>query len=262
MNGHVGVTSEFGKGSVFQFKLAFGSVPSSGSATTSVDLKGKSVLVTADNAAQTASLANLLQYWGADVQSARNAQEAETLTEKCRSRGAKFHLGFIDLRMPGIATGGVELSAKIKDAVDSIIVMLPTNHRYGDMERLRKAGIEKYFFKPANPAQLAEAIQRTGPKEIKVHVVSEVGADIRFLKVLVADDSEENRQLIEAYCKDSGFTLELAVDGKQALEKFKKRNYDLVLLDLQMPTMNGYEALSAIRAWEKVKNVIVFRFWR
>ena len=109
---------------------------------------------------------NLFAILGADVQSARNAQEAETLTEKCRSRGAKFHLKDSSIsECRGSPQAALNSSAKIKDAVDSIIVMLPTNHRYGDMERLRrKAGIEKYFFKPANPAQLAEAIQGPGPK--------------------------------------------------------------------------------------------------
>jgi len=70
------------------------------------------------------------------------------------------------------------------------------------------------------------------------------------LRLLVADDSEENRQLIKAYCKDTKFSLDLAENGRQAFEKFKNKKFDLVLMDLQMPTMNGYEALSAIREWE------------
>lgn len=159
--------------------------------------------------------------------------------------------------MPGVKAGGLELAEKIKGGVGSIVMMVPTNHRYGDLDRLKEVGISKYYFKPTKPEQLAqilsEILEGEGKQKTRAPKKSAEPAVSRAINLLVADDSEDNRYLIQAFCKGTGFNLELAEDGLQALDKFKSRKFDLVLMDIQMPSMNGYEALSAIRAWESAE---------
>lgn len=261
MNGTVNVQSEIDKGSTFQFRLPF-DVPHVATSQQAVipplNLQGQHVLVVEDNEAQRFSLKELLAYWGATVDVAANSQEALRLAKAMRKNKRKFDIALLDLRMPGIATGGIELSQALKDDLKSVIMMLPTNHRYGDLENLKKAGIERSCFKPTKPEQLAEMIsgilqqgsdksQRDGTD---IKPASSKPASPAPLKLLVVDDSEENRKLIQAYCKDTEIKIEMAEDGQRALEKFKTNAFDLVLMDIQMPTMNGYEALAAIREWE------------
>ncbi len=84
------------------------------------------------------------------------------------------------------------------------------------------------------------------------------GASGRSLHILVVDDVEENNLVTQAYLKNSQHTLEIAENGAQALEKFKKGGYDLILMDIQMPVMDGYEATMKIRAWESEYNLNIF----
>ncbi len=257
MNGKINAASELGKGSTFTVDIPFkeSNEVSKIAIIPSLHLTNIDVLVTDDNLLNRTILGELLNYWKANVFLTKNMQEAEDL---CSKRDKKFEIAIFDIRMPGVGAGGIELAEKLKDKINSTILMLPTNHRYGDIERLKNAGITKYFFKPAKPEQLAGLISEISNKEL--HPNSEIAnssmnaSQKKPLRLLVADDSEENRQLIAAYCKDTCLSLTLAEDGKDAFEKFKKAKYDLVLMDLQMPQMNGYEAFHAIRDWEKNQN--------
>lgn len=260
MKGQISVRSRPGQGSEFQvqlqFALAKGRRPRVVNAN--LNLTGKKVLVTDDNGAHGTLLKELLELWSAEVHLAKNRQEALALVAKLKGRQQTFDLAVLDLRMPGVATGGIELARDLAGQIGAFVMMLPTNHRHGDLKYLRDLGIDQYYFKPTKPERLAEVVAaslRGGPKvQGALESVEEDPRRDRLLHLLVADDSEDNRQLIQAYCKGANIQLEMAEDGRQALEKFKHQNFDLVLMDIQMPQMNGYEALAAIRQWERANS--------
>lgn len=247
LGGTVHVQSVPGKGSRFEIEMPFDLSQTQLVTSLHPDLKNMHVLVTDDNQTQAETLREILHSWGASVHVAHSANEAEYIMNTAKE---KMDFALLDLRLPGIASGGLDLSARIGDKVKKTIMMLPTNHRGGDLDRIKQAGIAAYLFKPVHPEKLAEVI--SGVDRISGESrIDPASATAPPLNLLVADDSEDNRYIIQAYCKNTGFKLELAENGQQAVKKFKEGRFDLVLLDIQMPVMSGYEALSSIREWEK-----------
>jgi CheY-like chemotaxis protein len=255
------VESELGKGSTFSFKIPFMGPPLSNAITIfpSLDLKGKNILIIDDNAAVCLILSELFRRWGASVRSVSNEDQASKLIKSPKASKGNFHIILADVRIPGVASGGLDILGKLKDDIEnlnSIVMMLPTNHRHGDLERIKALGITNYIFKPIKPFELSQSIAKILYLEMPIKTRLEVKSsslptELKPLRLLVADDSEENRFLIQSYFKDTPFRIELAEDGKIAFEKFKNAQFDLVLMDLQMPVMDGYGALKVIRAWEQ-----------
>jgi len=266
MKGRIGVKSTQGKGSEFHFQVPFelGAARAHAQTLPKSGLDAKTILVVDDNLAHGLLLKELLEGWGAKVWLAKDSRTALAMNMSMVTKGKAFDLGLIDLRMPGLRAGGIELVQKIKGQIASLIMMMPTNHRPGDLQLLRKSGIHHYYFKPTKPYQLAQIITKCLKHEIGASDLSAMidgqGVNAKPLKLLVADDSEDNRLLIEAYCRGSNINLAMAEDGHEALEKVKSTEFDLILMDLQMPRMNGYEALAEIRNWENAnqkKNIPV-----
>src|SRR5437763_7978689 len=135
--------------------------------------------------------------------------------------------------------------------------MLTSEDRSGDMARTRSRGIDAYLIKPIQRSELAKAIQsamgetQTGLQMPKVQEDSSRGAAQLSLRLLVADDSEDNVFLIQSYLRYSGCSIDVAENGEIAVQKFRSGQYDLVLMDLQMPVMDGYVATQRIRKWER-----------
>lgn len=253
MDGEIKVESELNKGSEFRVSLPF--PPAEVTHTARAHLEGLEVLICAHSKANAFILADTLRSWGAQTYITSSSQEA---VHSLRAHPRMIDLAILDLRMPGVASGGIELHTLIKDSVKNTIMLLPTNHRHGDLDRMKDMGIQHYLFKPVNGEKLAElvnnVIQSNQPVISSTPLAPQKSVvDGRPLRLLVADDSEDNRYIIQAYCKGASLHLVLAEDGRQAFEKFQQNEFDLVLLDIQMPDMNGYETLSAIRKWEAEK---------
>ena len=247
MGANIRVESDFGKGSTFFVDIPFAKCPAQKSVERdlSVDLSNKKILVIDDNAGVCLSLTESLSRWGAVVFTAPDKKAALSL---------EMIFDFIvDLRIPGVASGGLDILASLIDRVhnpNSIVMMLPTNHRHGDLELLKASGVANYIIKPAKPLVLAEVINRILSPSGSRPVAHAEGSILKPLMLLVVDDSEDNRYLIEAYFRDTPIKVEMAENGKNGVEKFKTGSFDLVLMDLQMPVMDGYAALKAIRSWE------------
>jgi CheY-like chemotaxis protein len=127
--------------------------------------------------------------------------------------------------------------------------------RSGDLRRSHELGIASYLIKPVKRHDLLEglltALGRTTSRVEAPSPSAAAAADERPLRILLAEDVENNRLLIQSYLKATAHELDIAEDGAVALEKFRKGRYDLVLMDVQMPTMDGYAATREIRKWER-----------
>jgi CheY-like chemotaxis protein len=135
------------------------------------------------------------------------------------------------------------------------ILMLTSENRAGDIARGRALGVAAYLVKPVKQAELLEAIHEvrggaTPATERPAAQARGIPAGPRSLRILLAEDSQDNVLLIEAYLKASGYAADVARNGQIALEKFISGKYDVVLMDVQMPIMDGYSAARRIRQWE------------
>jgi CheY-like chemotaxis protein len=137
------------------------------------------------------------------------------------------------------------------------VLMLTSEDRGGDLARSRSLGIDAYLVKPIQRSELAKAIQsamgeaQTGLQMPSVQEDSPRTAAQLSLRLLIADDSEDNVFLIQSYLRHSGCSIDIAENGEMAVQKFRSGHYDLVLMDLQMPVMDGYVAAQRIREWER-----------
>ncbi|MBN2255060.1 MAG: response regulator [Deltaproteobacteria bacterium] len=138
-------------------------------------------------------------------------------------------------------------------------MMLTSDDRRGDIVRCRELDISSYLVKPVKKADLLDAIaailgRKAAPPTGRVSEVKPVDfSTVRPLNILLVEDSEDNRLLIQAYFKRTSDHMEIAENGEIAVEKFKAGKYDVVLMDVQMPVMDGYTATGEIRKWEKEK---------
>ncbi len=261
MHGKVAVTSEPGTGSVFSFSAQLGTATTPALSTTcgeAAALDGAGILLVDDNADNRSIVAELLRAQGARVTQAATA--AEVMAEI--NRGPRFQVVVIDGAMP--ANGELEIAQQIVaggSMMPRIVMMLSSTDLTGKVGRLRALGVHDYIVKPVRRAELFAAIlraragMRAEPRGDKaaVEVPSPPFLD-RPLKILMADDSQDNRALIRAYLKKTPYHLEEAEDGQQAIDKFIAGKFDVVLMDIQMPIVDGYQATTAIRGWERENN--------
>jgi len=139
-------------------------------------------------------------------------------------------------------------------------MMLTSDTRRGDTVRCQELGIAAYLVKPIKHDDLLEAIATTmgkvkPPEKSKPEISPAVSKDLRALQILLVEDNADNRLLIQAFLKKTPYQLDTAENGKIAVEKFKSGKYHLVLMDMQMPVMDGYTATRKIREWEEEQGV-------
>lgn len=261
MGGKMWVESAEGKGSEFFFTVQFGIQKAKKVRTfiepEEVDVRGITALIVDDNATNRLILKEILTAWDANVTEASGGKEAISLIESARKEGKNFRLVLLDRRMPSV--DGFKVAEVIREDEKSeettTVMMLTSDHRMTDLKRIDKLGISCYLVKPIKRDELKNAILTTlglwkaKKKEKKIEGLKAI--DLPPMKVLLVEDTEDNRLLIEAFLKKSSVEIDNAEDGKVAFEKFKKNVYDLVLMDMQMPVMDGYTATRKIRAWEK-----------
>ncbi len=161
--------------------------------------------------------------------------------------------------MPGM--DGFELAKHIKETMGNIkntaVMMLTSDDRSGDRELCKEFDITFYLVKPVKKAELLIAIATIMGRKIEpvVGKIPEARSvdltKIRSLNLLLVEDSADNRLIIRAYFKRASDHIDIAENGAIAVEKFKAGKYDLVLMDVQMPVMDGYTATREIRKWER-----------
>jgi CheY-like chemotaxis protein len=268
MGGGVTVDSEPGRGSTFSFTAEFElrEVPAAAAALhSSLELRGVKVLVVDDNETNRTIVREMLLPCGAIVIEAASGMQGIDQFRQAREAGQPVRLLISDHMMPEM--DGFEMVSRIR-AMSSdhelTIMMLSSTDLPPTLAKARKLGIEWYVVKPVKRAELYDAIARAmadripgqaAPPAPQVRAAGVPGAIVnRPLRILLADDSADNRLLIRAYLRKTPYHLDEAEDGEKAIELVFKGGYDLVLMDIQMPVMDGYTAVEKIREWEARTN--------
>ena len=265
MGGNMWVESELGKGSKFCFTATCKLHGEKGEETFvepgEIDVKGISTLIVDDNATNRLILREMLSAWDANVTEAKGGKEAISIIKKTYKKNEPYDLVLLDCRMPEIDGIGVaKFLREQKNSESTTIMMLSSDYKPDDMKQIDKYGIGSYLLKPIKRKELKNAILTTlglwkaqvGKDKLKREKKPEIS--MPELKILLVEDNPDNRLLIKAFLKKFPITIEEAENGQIAVNKFTKNKYDLVLMDMQMPIMDGYTATRTIREWEKNNN--------
>ncbi|WP_242023088.1 response regulator [Pseudanabaena mucicola] len=258
MGGEVGVDSEYGKGSTFWSTvcLAKSTIPSR-RLVLSKDLQGKRVLVVDDNDNARQVMKDLLEYMKFAVDLAGSGSEALTLVAQADVQQHPYEIIFLDWQMPQM--DGLEVARKIKE--------MSLNHQphylmvtaYGREEIFKSAkevGIADVLIKPVNTSVLFDGLVNLLGGTIEQQTTtaydhqSDLFERLRLIsnaRILLVEDNEMNQEVAMELLQDAGFVVDLAENGLVAVEKVTTNKYDLVLMDMQMPEMDGVEATLAIR---------------
>lgn len=254
MAGRIWVDSEEGKGSTFRFTACLPDTsPAAGAVTSPEELRDKHILVVDDNDTNRMILREILERNGVIVREAADGLSALKTLRAIKSKGRVFDLVLTDCRMPGI--NGFEIAETInrEGGHTKMVIMLTSSNLTNDLARAKELGLGGYLVKPVKSQELLEAVRGTlaafpSSKPPKLKLALPV---FPLTSVLLAEDNPDNRLLFHAYLKETPYRLVEAENGAEALETFKRENFSLVLMDVQMPVMDGYSATRAIRSWER-----------
>jgi CheY-like chemotaxis protein/anti-sigma regulatory factor (Ser/Thr protein kinase) len=260
MGGRMWVESELGKGSRFHFTAQVGTARGAASIEPPErsQIAGLSVLIVDDNLTNRRILGEMLRRWGMQPELAANGAEAITMLQQADRSGAGFGLLLVDAQMPDM--DGFTLVERVRQQADMrkiTIMMLTSSGQRGDAARCRELGIAAYLVKPIVQSQLLDAILNVlGTRGDKAHPAPLVTRHSlreghRSLRVLLAEDNAVNQVLASRLLERHGHTVVVAGDGRKALEALEKQKFDLVVMDVSMPEMDGFEAAAAIRAREE-----------
>jgi PAS domain S-box-containing protein len=259
MGGRIWVESTPGRGSKFHVVVGFdlrSEAPAQAAPRDVSELRGMSVLVVDDNATNRWILRDMLMNWGMRPTMADGSESALRAMTEANRAGEPFQLVLLDYQMPG--QSGLDLAGQIKGAPGlqaTVIMMLSSVGQGGDALRCSELGVAASLTKPVRQSVLKDAIlaalARTAPARPKVNPSrSATTRGQSAVRVLLAEDNPVNRRLVMAILQKRGYDVVPAENGREALAAIKVGRFDVVLMDLQMPEMDGLEATAAIRVEE------------
>lgn len=262
MGGVIEVDSSPGKGSTFHFTVTFEKQLDFDESTLEkdVDLSDLNILTVDDNATNRMVITKMLEGIGCRATSVQSGVETVLALRAAHQAGDPFEMVLLDMQMPTM--GGEQTLRAIKSdplIKDVDVVVLTSIGQRGDAARLRELGCTGYLLKPVKQSQLFDIIEividqksRTIPVSEKQlitrHTISEHKK--RQMRILLADDNEVNRKLVQTLLSREGFTIDVVESGNQVLDVLEKNQYNLILMDVQMPEMDGIETTRLIRSKE------------
>lgn len=264
MGGEIGVESEDGKGSTFWFILNFTKQEEQDDTAAlsqkEINLSGLKVLVVDDNQTNCYILMEYLKSWGCSPVEAASGQKALSILKQSVASKEPFNLILTDFNMPEM--NGFDLAREIKkiEPLKKIpIILLTSAGGIGDRQTCKKIGINEYLNKPIRRSELLQSIQavlnhslqkegRVAPKTVFAPAI--VKKYRKKARILLVEDYPTNQEVAMKHLRQAGYQVDLAENGKLAVEAYKQKLYDLILMDIQMPEMDGFEATTVIRKLE------------
>lgn len=257
MGGEIKVESQPDVGSTFTFTAMFGIFEQKAQSIDLVDVRGMKLLVVDDSATSREILRDMLIAMSFQVKVVSSGMEALEALEKEAATGTPFSLVLLDWKMPDM--DGIETARRIKSHPGllrlPVIFMITAYGRDAVIEKAEGLGLEGFLMKPVRSSVLMNAIMelfKRGHSMIpQKHEVEKIQnrslAKIKGAHVLVVEDNDINQQVAQEILEDAGMIVEIANNGRQAIERVASANFDVVLMDIQMPEMDGYEATGIIR---------------
>jgi CheY-like chemotaxis protein len=261
MGGKIWVESTLDEGSEFHFNIEFGlgdEEELDRPIRNTVVVGGTPALVVDDNATNRLILDEMLRNWGMKPTLVDNAAAALEALRTAAAEGNPFRLLLSDVNMPD--SDGFMLSEWIRDdpsIADVAIIMLTSSGRPGDAERRDKLGVTASLLKPAKQSEIFDAIVRalgvTAPEDDPTQqAVLDKANKIGTLRILLAEDNVVNQKLAQGVLSRQGHEVIIANNGREAIEALREGDFDVILMDVQMPELDGFEAAKRIRIAEQM----------
>lgn len=260
MGGRIWAESQLGRGSAFHFLARFGSVEGMAHRPPALDieqLQELPVLVVDDNATNRFILEEILRNWGMSPVTAPGAREALDLLRAAQQRGGAFRLILTDANMPEV--NGLEFVRQVRQEQEltaPVVILLTSSGHPADVTCYRDLGIASHVMKPTKQSDLFDAIVDA----LNVALVQEAAAPrqaaegfapLGRLRILLAEDSLVNQKLAVGLLEKWGHSIQVVDTGLKAIAAWESQPFDLILMDVQMPDMDGLEATAVIRRREQ-----------
>jgi len=260
MGGSMWLESEEGKGSVFHFSLALRYEDVERDAKnvefSSADPRNVSILVVDDSKTSRAILSEILNTWGFKVSEAESGEQALSLL---RGTSNRYDLVILDHKIQGI--DGMEIARRIRKELGlaDIKLVILSSRMNMKSEDIRELNISDLIAKPVKQSRLFDALM----KSLHLHKEEKVIGDVQpskvdgktQLRILVVDDTVDNQNLAKRILEKEGYRVDVAENGEKAIEAVRSSHYDLILMDVQMPVMDGFSATKEIRKLQRERNL-------
>jgi two-component system sensor histidine kinase/response regulator len=260
MGGRLWVESTLGIGSRFHVTICVQPTDETAPDTDEPALLGIRVLIVDDNLSNLRILTNLLSQWGAETAEAASAQEALSLMRRAAEQKQPFTVVLLDSQMPDV--DGFDLVMQIRNSPQLaapviLVLMLTPMELHGNPSRCRELGISAHLTKPVRPIELKSVITNalTGRMQVRPMLDAPPTRPGSGRRILVAEDNIVNQRVARRLLERAGHQVVVAANGLETIAAWRNQPFDLILTDIQMPEMDGFEATSEIRRAERGTNI-------